>query len=137
MTSLEKQEWLNMVKEVLTQEGFRDTILQVVKPGQVFGLIRKEGDVWEMHVRGFDDGRLESEIEISRDYFEHQDDRYRREATADLKQILDAYQVPCGIQGDISHSNLVLPYPKSVTPWKPVVAVTAIVGFLIWLTSRK
>lgn len=137
MTTPEIEEWLETAKKVLVQEGFRHTLLQVVKTGQVFGLVKKVGDIWEMHVRSFDDGRLESEIEISRDYFEHLDDRFRRDATADLKQILDAYGVPCSIEGDISHSTVVLPYPESVTAWKPLVTVVGIAVFLLWLGTRK
>ena len=139
MITPEIQEWLEMAREVLVQDGFRHTPLQVVKPGQVFGLVKRVDDIWEMHVRGFDDGRLESEIEISRDYFEHLDDRFRRDATADLKQILDAYEVPYSIEGDISHSTVVLPYPESVTPWKPLAVLGGISIFLLvlWLGKKK
>lgn len=133
MNKLEKAEWLKKAKEVLAQEGFQHTSLQVIKPGQVFGLVRKAGDIWEMHVRGFDDGRLESEIEVSRDYLEHLNDKYRRDATPELKQILDASQISYRIEGDISHSIIALPYPESVTPWKPLVAIAVLVVFLIWL----
>ena len=134
MVTPEIQGWLEMAREVLAQDGFRHTPLQVVKPGQVFGLVKRVDDIWEMHVRGFDDGRLESEIEVSRDYFEHLDDRFRRDATTDLKQILDAYEVPCSIEGDISHSTVVLPYPQSVTPWKPLAALGGISVFLLVLS---
>jgi len=139
MITPEIQEWLEMAREVLVQDGFRRTPLQVVKPGQVFGLVKRVDDIWEMHVRGFDDGRLEGEIEISRDYFEHLDDRFRRDATADLKQILDAYEVPCSIEGDIPHSTVVLPYPESVTPWKPLAVLGGISVFLLvlWLGKKK
>lgn len=137
MTTPEIQEWLETTKEVLDQEGFRHTRLQVVKPGQVFGLVKRVDSIWEMHVRAFDNGRLESEIEISRDYFEHLDDRFRRDATRDLKQILDVYEVPCNIEGDISHSTVVLPYPESVTPWKPLVVLGVITAFLLWLGKKK
>ncbi len=137
MITIEIEEWLEMAKEVLVREDFRHTALQVVKPGQVFGLVRKEDDVWEMHVRGFDNGRLESEIEISRDYFEHLDDRFRRDATLELKEILDAYQVPCSIEGDISHSTVVLPYPEGVTPWKPLAVVGGIAILLACLARVK
>jgi len=137
MTTTEIEEWLEMAKEVLGQEGFRHTPLQVVKPGQVFGLVKKVADIWEMHVRGFDDGRLESEIEISRDYFEHLDNRFRRDATPELKQILEIYQIPYKIEEDAPYSMVVLPYPESVTPWKPIAAIAGIVAFLIWWGRQK
>jgi len=134
-------DWLQVVKEVLIQEGFQDTILQVRKPGQVFGLIRKLDNTWEMHVRGFDDGRLESEIEISRDYFEHFNDEYRTEATSELTQILDAYRIPYEIKGNPNPSKGVLYLPKkTLVPWKPLAAIAGLVaflGFLNWLSKRK
>ena len=87
-------EWLQRVKEVLSLEGFNDTFLQVRQSGQVFGLVKKLDNIWQMHVRGFNDERLEAEIEVSNDYFEHLDENYRRDATPELRQILDAYQIP-------------------------------------------
>ena len=80
-------EWLKNVQAVLFQEGFSVTMLQKIKPGQVFGLIKKLDDVWEMHIRGFDNGNLEAEIEVSRDYLEHFDDKYRADATSEMTQI--------------------------------------------------
>ena len=133
-------DWLQVVKEVLIQEGFQDTILQLRKPGQVFGLIKKLDNTWEIHVRGFEDGRLESEIEISRDYFEHFSDEYRTEATSELTQILDAYQIPYKIIGSPSSSTVALYPPKALTPWKPIAAIGGIVaffGFLIWLGKKR
>jgi len=137
MNKLDKDQWLEKAKGVLVQEGFQHTPLQGIKSGQGFGLVRKAGDIWEMHVRGFDDGRLESEIEVSRDYLEHLNDKYRRDATPELKQILDFYQIPYMIEGDINHSTIVLPYPETVTPWKPIVALTGLVVFLIWLGVKE
>lgn len=130
-------EWLERVKGVLVQEGFNGTILQTVKRGQVFGLVKKVESIWEMHVRGFNDGRLEAEIEISRDYFEHLDDKYRRDATPELIQILDAYQIPYQLNGELPQMAVTLNPPEKLTPWKPVVAIVALAAFLIWLGRQK
>lgn len=130
-------EWLQAVKEVLIQEGFQGTILQTMKPGQVFGLVRKLDNVWEMHVRGFSDGLLESEIEISRDYLEHFNQRYRRDATSELMEILEAYQIPCTITGSLPQMTVELYPPKKLTPWKPIVGISALVAFLYWLGRNK
>lgn len=129
-------EWLQAVKEVLLQEGFCGTIFQTTKPGQVFGLVRKLDNVWEMHVRGFSDGLLESEIEISRDYLEHFNDRYRTDATSELTQILDDHQIPYRITGSLPQMRVELYPPKQLTPWKPIVGVSAVLGFLYWLSRR-
>lgn len=130
-------EWLRRVKETLIQEGFSDTTLQTIKPGQVFGLIRKLDNVWEMHVRGFSDGRLESEIEISRDYFEHLNVNYRRAATLELMQILDAYQIPYQSKGSLPQMEVTLLPPEQLTPWKPIVTIIALAVFLIWLGRQS
>lgn len=130
-------EWLERAKGVLVQEGFSDTILQTVKQGQVFGLVKKVDSIWEMHVRGFNDERLEAEIEISRDYFEHLDDNYRRDATLELTQILDAYQIAYQLKGNLPQVAVTLYPPKQLTPWKPVVAIAALAVFLIWLGRQK
>lgn len=129
--------WLERVKRALVQEGFSDTILQTVKPGQVFGLVKKVDSIWEMHVRGFSDRRLEAEIEISRDYFEHLDDNYRRDATLELTQILDTYQIPYQSKGNLPQMAVTVYPPGKLTPWKPIVAIAALVAFLIWLGGQK
>lgn len=90
-----------------------------------------------MHVRGFSDGRLEAEIEISRDYIEHLDDKYCRDATPELKQILDIHQVPYQARGNLPKMTFTLEPPGKLTPWKPIVAIVAIGAFLIWLSRRK
>jgi len=130
-------EWLQRIKGALVQEGFSDTILQTVKPGQVFGLIKKLDNIWEMHVRGFNDGRLEAEIEVSRDYFEHLDDTYRRDATLELMRILDAYQILYQSKGSLPQMEMTLYPPNQLTPWKPVVAIAALIAFLIWLGRQN
>jgi hypothetical protein len=130
-------ECLERVKEVLVQEGFSDTIFQIKKQGQVFGLVKKVDGIWRMHVRGFNDGRLEAEIEISDDFIEHFDDNYRRDATPELTQILDAYQIPYQTEGTLPQMSITLNPPEKLTPWKPIVAIAGIVAFLIWLGRQK
>ena len=135
MSTSEWLEWLQEVKGALTQEGFRDTSFQTIKPGQVFGLVRKLNEVWEMHVRGFVDGRLESEIEVSRDYIEHLNDNHRRDATPELRQILDTHHIPYHFPGIRSQMESILSLPRQVTPWKPVlVAILGLLGLFILAT---
>jgi hypothetical protein len=133
----EIDKWLQTVKGVLIQEGFSDTILQVKEPGQVFGLVKRLDKVWEMHVRGFNDGRLKAEIEVARDFFEHLNNKYRRDATPELLQILDAYQVPYEFEGNLPQVAVTLDPPQQLTPWKPVVVIVALAVFLSWLGQRE
>ena len=137
MQSTNTDEWLQTVKDVLIQEGFSGTILQAIEPGQVFGLVRKQDDIWEMHGRGFVDGRLESHIEISRDYFEHLSEGNRRDATPELIQILDAYQISYQTKGSLPQMEVILYPPKQLTPWKPLAAILGILGLLYWLGKKN
>jgi len=130
---------LESVRQVLLAEGFKDTMLQIVKPGQVFGLVKRLSDVWEMHVRGFEDGALESEIEVFREYFEHLDDRYRKDATSELLSILEQRRLPYKVTGTLPDMEVRLQVPESVTPWKPVAVLGALLGIvtLLGYLSRK
>lgn len=133
----ETNEWLQSIKEILIQEGFSSTILQTIKPGQVFGLVRKQDNIWEMHIRGFTDGRLESEIEIARDYFEHLNDNHRRDATPELIQILDSHQVPYQSKGSLPQMEVTFYPPEKLTPWKPMVILISVAVFLVWLGRQN
>ena len=127
------------IEEILRREGFKDTVLQVWKPGQVFGLVKRldpPWEIWEMHVRGFDDGHLEAEIEISRDYLEHLDDRHRRSAAAELSQILNKYGIPHTIERS-DNVKLDLEAPEALTPWKPIAAVGMVILALYILSREK
>jgi len=51
--------------------GFADTIFQDWRIGQRFGLSRPLTSLLEWHIRGFADGALDSEVEISRRRLQH------------------------------------------------------------------
>ena len=85
---------------ILHQAGFRDPIFQEWKTGQRFGLSRPLSSLLEWHVRGFADGMLESEVEISRNWLQH--------ITASagpfyspLLRILDRVRLPFSVAGKI------------------------------------
>lgn len=127
------------VEGILKDEGFQSTPFQIWKPGQVFGLVRRldpPWDAWEMHVRGFEDGHLEAEIEISRDYLEHLDDRYRRSAGVELSQLLSKHGIPHAIERS-GNVKLDLESPETLTPWKPIVALGVIVLALYTLSKKE
>ena len=75
------------------------------------------GEAWQMHVRGFRDGRLEPEIEISRFYLEHP--RTSRSAAKELRAILDKHRIPSR-----SETRLAAPIrgraeaPSTLTDWR-------------------
>jgi len=88
------REWLSEVAQMLLEDGYHSSVLQVFSTGQVFGLVKPVDGMWEYHIRGFVDGRLESEIELSRDYFQHLSNEYRADAAAHLVGLLDEAGIP-------------------------------------------
>ena len=110
------REWLERVKKVLLEEGFSYTEFQHVKPGQYFGLVKDLPEGLQMHVRGFSDGRLEAEIEISRFYFEHP--LYKRSATRELAEILKKHGIPYAEEKTLLFPRPVKRMPKSLTDWR-------------------
>lgn len=85
--------WLMAAKSVLLAAGFKRDVKQVRKPGQVWGVIRQEPDDMQLHVRAFDDGRLETEVELSNKYVQHLWS-HRRNAAPEIKQILESHGMP-------------------------------------------
>jgi len=126
----ETNSWLNAVKQALIADGFVNTVLQIQKPNQVFGLVKKLVRPWEMHVRGLGTNRVEAEIEISREYLEHLDDRYRRSALNELIQLLDRYEIPYQIEGEFPEQHVMIRPPSNLTPWIPF-AIIGIVALLL------
>lgn len=137
MTSIDAHEWLMEVKDILIQEGFAATPLQINEPGQVFGLVKKLDYEWQWHVRGFNDGRLESHIEVSNDFLEHLNPEHRRDASHELTQLLDVYGVSCEITGDFPVMDLVFRPPEQLTPWKIPAAIIAGTILLSWLSKKN
>lgn len=126
-----EEDVLKKVKYALELEGFKYTPLQIWKKEQVFGLVKKIDNVWEMHVRGFRDGRLESEVEICRDYLEHLNDKYRKPISAPLCKILDKYNIPYQVIGENNNQKTnSLKKPDTLTPWRPILATIFVILFL-------
>ena len=110
------REWLESVKRALMEEGFAHTEFQHIKPGQYFGLIKDLPGGLQMHVRGFSDGRLEAEIEISRFYLEHP--FYKKPAVRELAKILKRHGIPYTEEKMLRFPQPVRKMPKSLTDWR-------------------
>lgn len=53
----------------LKEAGFKETLLEI-KKGEKYSLSKKKG-IWEIHVRIYSDGFIDSHLELSREYFQH------------------------------------------------------------------
>jgi len=130
---------IDAVRNVLLREGFKDpTPLQVWKERQVFGLVKEVGDTLEMHIRGYSDFTLESEIELSREYLEHPYEC--KPYYGPLLNILKRYRIPFSVSGKLPLDPAFLKVPKKRTPWKPIamgVAITLLSAFLLWAASES
>ncbi len=66
-----RPEYIPRLAVILRQIGFVDPFFQEWRIGQRFGLSRPLTSMLEWHVRGFADGTVDSEVEISRKRLEH------------------------------------------------------------------
>jgi sulfiredoxin len=85
---------------MLQRTGFTDPIFQEWKTGQRFGLSRPLSSLLEWHVRGFADGLLDSEVEISRNWLQHLIAR-SGSYYSPLLRILDRIGIPFSVVGRI------------------------------------
>lgn len=66
----ERRAYLERVRRALEAEGFRHTHLQWRHKGHSFGLVKDAGDK-QIHVRVYDNGLVDAEVEIHRRYVQH------------------------------------------------------------------
>ena len=66
-----RPEHFPLLAAILQRAGFTRPIFQEWKTGQKFGVSRHLSSLLEWHVRGFTDGTLDSEVEISRNWLQH------------------------------------------------------------------
>jgi len=124
---------LGLRQRCTCQRGFRDIPLQVWKPGQVFGLVMPLDDVYEVHVRGYQDGTLDAEIEVSREYLEHLTcgahsyDHY-------LSEILKRDNIPLVKPIESAQKP---PKPATLIPWKPLLLIAAVVGVIAFIATAS
>jgi uncharacterized ParB-like nuclease family protein len=85
---------------ILQRTGFTNPIFQERKKGQRFGLSRHLSSLLEWHVRGFADGMLDSEVEISRNWLQHLAAR-SGSYFSPLLRILDRIGIPFSVVGRI------------------------------------
>jgi len=129
---------MNIIREILMHEGFVDpSPLQTWRQGQVFGLIKRVAKDLEMHVRGYEDFTVDSEVELSREYLEHPYDC--KPFYEPLLEILHRYGIPFTLTRPLPKDPHSIAIPKNKTPWKPLVAIGVALLTSIgiaWLVSK-
>ena len=93
-------EHVTLLAMTLQQMRFTDPIFQERKRGQRFGLARPISSLLEWHVRGFTNGMLDSEVEISRNWLQHLAAR-PGSYFSPLLRILDRIGIPFSVAGRI------------------------------------
>lgn len=132
MDVMETRNWLSTVAAALVEDGYHDSVLQVFLPGQVFGLVKPVDDMWEHHVRGYLDGRLECEIEISREYLQHLSNDYRADAAYHLTALLDRVGIAWSAREPVC--EVVAPdVPANPVSWKHLVFLSPVFQGLLSL----
>lgn len=129
---------LEYVKEALLEEGFQSPLFQYNKEGQVFSLIKPLNNLAEVHVRGYEDFTLDSEVELSREFFQHPFEI--KPYYGYLIDILKSRGIPFKALRPIPRDPEFIKVPKKPTKWKSIVfslvgGIGAIYG-LKWLTRE-
>jgi hypothetical protein len=126
---------LRVVKQILLNEGFYEPLLQGWRKGQVFGLVKPLNELVEVHVRGYEDGTLDAEVELSREYLEHlwcgSKPYYGY-----LIDILKRYNIPFSIVKPIPPDPMYIEVPQNPIKWKPLL-VLAVLFFGLYLLSTS
>jgi hypothetical protein len=126
---------LEVVRRILLSEGFHEPLLQGWREGQVFGLVKPLNELVEVHVRGYKDGTLDAEVELSREYLEHL--WYgSKPYYGYLIDILRRYNIPFSIVKPIPPDPLYIVVPQNPIKWKPLL-VLAVLFFGLYLLSTS
>jgi hypothetical protein len=101
----------------------------------VFGLIKPLNELVEVHVRGYEDGTLDAEVELSREYLEHL--WYgSKPYYGYLIDILKRYNIPFSIVKPIPPDPMYIEVPQNPIKWKPLL-ILAVLFFGLYLLSTS
>jgi hypothetical protein len=89
----------------------------------------------EVHVRGYEDGTLDAEVELSREYLQHL--WYgSKPYYGYLIDILKRYNIPFSIVKPIPPDPMYIEVPQNPIKWKPLL-VLAVLFFGLYLLSTS
>ena len=116
-----------------------------IRKGEKYSLRKVLSSVWELHVRLYDDGFIDAEVEVRREYVEHLTTPRR------LNVVYEAYEYYRGVYDRLhiwyvpkrrwvvkifDHFHVKLREPDTLTPWKPVVLGIIVAGLFVYALSR-
>jgi hypothetical protein len=137
---------IETVVSALKSSGFKEVSLEFTK-GEKYSLSMKIYNIWELHVRIYQDGFIDGHFEVSRDYLEH----LQYPTIPSIYEVFDFYRTAYdklhifdSIAGkwikEVRTQYLVtLNPPRSLTPWEPiaiVVGALSAVGIIAYALSR-
>lgn len=133
--SVEEVPLHEQARQALHEEGFQWELWQKPKRGVLYGLIRRDGEDMQTHVRYYKDDVIRAEREISNDYIEHLISP-RESAHDEIERLLAEHGIT-----DVTVSEKDFPermkgqMPTTRTPWKPLaVGLGAIAGIALSAT---
>ncbi len=137
---------IETVVSALKSSGFKEVSLEFTK-GEKYSLSMKIYNIWELHVRIYQDGFIDGHFEVSRDYLEH----LRYPTIPSIYEVFDFYRIAYDklhifdsvagkwIKEVRTHYLVTLNPPRSLTPWEPIAIVAgalSAVGIIAYALSR-
>ena len=137
---------IETVVSALKSSGFKEVSLEFTK-GEKYSLSMKIYNIWELHVRIYQDGFIDGHFEVSRDYLEH----LQYPTIPSIYEVFDFYRTAYDklhifdsiagkwIKEVRTHYLVTLNPPRSLTPWEPIAIVAgalSTVGIIAYALSR-
>ncbi len=124
------KEYINTLRNCLEREGFYDASPLQEDHGQIWGLIKKLGDFWQMHVKVMREGLIEAEIEPRHAYpLEHLDQQNSFSGHNHVGYYLKKHNIP--YRARIAPIGCLMPGFKKPTNPMHVSALALIVGVIV------
>jgi len=134
------------VVNTMKTSGFHEEKLEVYK-GEKYSLVMKFYDIWDLHVKVYSDGFIDSHFEVSREYLEH----INYETIPSIYEPFEFYRTAYDklhifdnvtkkwIKEVRSNYLVTLNPPSTITPWKPISVIAGVlagIGFIAYALSR-
>lgn len=123
-------------KYLIEKQGF-EHVAPTIPKGERYSLRKALSDVWELHLRLYDNGFIDAEVEVRREYLKHLNKRLNVvyeafEFYRGLYDKLHIFYAPARewIVKIIDHFHVKLREPDTLTPWKPIVIGIVVAGIL-------